>query len=138
MHMPTSRRIFCAQAASLFLPPRLLLSQTASATRPDVAAIAHDRILHAAALYLAQPPVPLTALPCPRSPDPPHDFYSESESEDHKPDDSNPPAFTAHRDALLNLSLYVPTLSAAFDISLLIGFSPSTGRPASKSTLVGT
>jgi hypothetical protein len=118
--MPTSRRIFCAQAASLLLPPRLLLSQTASATRPDVAAIDHDRILDAAALYLTQSPVPLTALPCPRSPGTPHDFYSESEfeskseSKDQKPGDSNPPAFTAHRDALLNLSLYVPALTAAF------------------------
>lgn len=111
--MPTSRRIFCAQAASLFLTPRLLLSQTASTTRPDVAAIDHDRILHAAALYLTQPPVPLTALPCTRSPGTPHDFYSE-ESEDQKTDDSKPPVFTAHRDALLNLSLYVPALTAAF------------------------
>lgn len=108
--MPTSRRIFCAQAASLFLTPRLLLSQTTSTARPDVTVIDHDRILAAAALYFPQSPVPLTTLPCPRSPGTPHDFYSESE--DSAP--STVTAFTAHRDALLNLSLYVPALTAAF------------------------
>ena len=117
-----SRRIFCAQVSSLLLAPRLLLSQTASTARPNVAVIDHDRILQAAALYLAQPPVPLTVLPCLRSPGTPHDFYSESEelkAENRAPEGSNaakddPAPFTAHRDALLNLSLYVPALTAAF------------------------
>jgi hypothetical protein len=124
--MPITRRIFCSQAATLLLAPRLLVSQTKSTSRPDVAAIDHDRILEAAARYLTQAPTPLTTLPCPRSPGTPHDYYSEAE--DYWPDPSNPTgpfvihssapsnpdAFTAHRDALLNFSICVPALTAAF------------------------
>jgi hypothetical protein len=128
--MPTTRRLFCSQAATLLLTPRLLLSQTPSSpskstARPDVAAIDHDRILHAADDYLKQPPVPLTDLSSPRSPATPHDFFSEAENYWPDPADPtnpyipragqpNPDAFTAHRDALLNLGLYVPALTAAF------------------------
>ncbi|WP_158793986.1 alginate lyase family protein [Granulicella sp. L60] len=124
--MTSTRRTFCTQAATLLLSPQLLSAQTKPTARPDVAAIDRNRILHAADLYLSQPPVPLTALPCPRSPGTPHDFYSEAE--DYWPDPANPTgpyiartggppnpaAFTAHRDALLNFSLYVPALTAAF------------------------
>jgi hypothetical protein len=124
--MATTRRTFCSQTVTLLLAPRLLLSQTKPTSRPDVAAIDHDRILEAAARYLTQAPTPLTTLPCPRSPGTPHDYYSEAE--DYWPDPSNPPgpfvihrsdpsnpdAFTAHRDALLNFSICVPALTAAF------------------------
>ena len=123
--MATTRRIFCSQAATLLLTPRLLLSQTKPTARPDVAAIDHDRILQAATHYLTQSPTPLTNFPCPRNPGTPHDFYSEAE--DYWPDpanptgpfvirsgDANPDAFTAHRDALLNFSMCVPALTAAF------------------------
>ena len=123
--LPT-RRTFCAQAATLLLTPRLLLSQAKPTSRPDVAAIDHDRILQAAVHYLTQSSTPLTTLPCPRSPGTPHDFYSEAE--DYWPDSSNPTgpfvirtsgppnpdAFTAHREALLNFSICVPALTAAF------------------------
>jgi len=124
--MATSRRIFCSQAATLLLAPRLLLYQDKPTSRPDVATIDHDRILEAATRYLTQSPTPLTTLPYPRSPGTPHDFYSEAE--DYFPDPanptgpfvihnsapSNPDAFTAHRDALLNFSICVPALTAAF------------------------
>jgi Alginate lyase len=124
--MATTRRIFCSQAATLLLSPRLLLSQAKSTSRPDVAAIDHDRILAQANAYLKEPPNPITTQTCPRSPGTPHDYYSEAE--DYWPDPSNPTgpfvihntgpsnsdAFTAHRDALLNFSIYVPALTAAF------------------------
>jgi len=124
--MATTRRIFCSQAATLLLAPRALLSQSKASSRPDVAAIDHDRILAAATRYLTQPPAPLTALPCPHSPGTPHDYYSEAE--DYWPDPANPTgpyvihssgpanpdAFIAHRDALLNFSIWVPALTAAF------------------------
>ena len=123
--MATTRRIFCSQAATVLLTPRLLLSQEKSTSRPDVAAIDHDRILESAAHLLTQPPTPLTTLPCPRSPGTPHDFYSEVE--DYWADPSNPTgpfvehpgtpnpdAFIAHRDALLNFSICVSALTAAF------------------------
>ena len=123
--LPT-RRTFCAQAATILVTPRLLLSQAKPTSRPDVAAIDHDRILQAAVHYLTQSSTPLTTLPCPRSPGTPHDFYSEAEN--YWPDSSNPTgpfvvrasgppnpdAFTAHRDALLNFSICVPALTAAF------------------------
>ena len=122
--MALSRRTFCTEAATLLLAPRLL-SQATPTSRPDVAAIDHDRILDAAKRYLTQSPTPLTTVPCPRSPGTPHDYYSEAE--DYWPDPSNPngpyvqrsgspnpEAFTAHRDALLDLCIWVPVLTAAF------------------------
>jgi hypothetical protein len=126
--MATTRRIFCSQAATLLLTPRLLLSQTKPTTRPDVAAIDHDRILKAATHYLTQPPTPITTRPCPRSPGTPHDFYSEAEDFWPDPanptaafiqraDSPNPDAFIAHRDALLDFSICVPALTAAFVIT---------------------
>ncbi|MGA1980976.1 MAG: alginate lyase family protein [Acidobacteriaceae bacterium] len=88
-----------------------------SPTRPDVAAIDHDRILAAAERYLAQAPTPLTSLQCPRSPGTVHDYYSEAEPDtdlDAVPSAKTaPPAFTAHRDALFSLGLAVPALAAA-------------------------
>jgi hypothetical protein len=127
--MATSRRIFCTQAATLLLTPRLLLSQSAPTARPNVAAIDHDRILASAANFLTQSPTPLTGIPYPRSPGTAHDYYSEAE--DYWPDPSNPTgpyvihsngpsnpdAFVAHRDALLNFSICVPALTAAFAIT---------------------
>jgi hypothetical protein len=127
--MPINRRIFSIQAASVLLTPRLLLSQPldpqGSTARPDVAAIDHDRILRMAQSYLPAPPAPLTTLPCKRSPGTPHDFYSEAE--DYWPDPAkpagpyvertgtpNPGAFTAHRDALLAMSMEMTALTAAF------------------------
>jgi Alginate lyase len=121
----TTRRIFCSRVAPLLLAPRLLLSESKSTAHPDVAAIDHDRILHAADHALTQPPAPLTSIPSPRSPGTLQDFYSEAD--DYWPDPAapngpyilragipNPEAFTAHRDALLNLSIHVPALTAAF------------------------
>jgi len=89
-----SRRAFCTascRTASVFflaqsgllcaarLAAQAQSSPPATATRPDVAAIDHDRILAAAMRYLTQPPTPITALPCARSPGSPHDYYSEAE-----------------------------------------------------------
>jgi hypothetical protein len=126
--MTTTRRIFCSQAAGLLLTPRLLLSQAKPTSRPDIAAIDHDRILESATHFLTQPPAPLTTLPCSRSPGTPRDFYSEAENlwADpsnpsgpfvERPGTPNPDAFIAHRDALLNFSICVPALTAAFVIT---------------------
>jgi hypothetical protein len=127
--MATSRRTFCSQAAATLLSHRLLcqsLPPLRTTTHPDVASIDHDRILHAATEALTKPPTPLTSLPAPHSPGTTHDFYSEAT--DYWPDPANsagpyvlrasdspnPAAFTAHRDALLNLCLLIPSLTAAF------------------------
>lgn len=131
--MLTNRRVFCSTATTLLLTPRFLLSQanlapTPSTSRPDVAAIDHDRILKAAQGYLSQPPAPLTTLPSPRNPGTPHDYYSEED--DYWPDPAdpkapytertgtpNPETFTAHRDALHQLGLIVPALTGAFALT---------------------
>src|SRR5207248_2651096 len=90
--MATTRRIFCSQAATLlvapFVAPHALVSQTKASSRPEVAATDHDRILAQANAYLTEPPSPLTATPCARSPGTPHDYYSEGE--DYWPDPANP------------------------------------------------
>ena len=91
-------------------------------TRPDVAAIDHDRILAAAAHYLTLAPTPITSLHCERSPGTAHDFYSESDPQPNANSDApsspttkaTPPPFTAHRDAVFTLSLAVPALAAAY------------------------
>ena len=123
---PPTRRTFCAGAATLLLAPRLSRSQwlwaqvvPANPLRPDVAAIDHDRILAAAQKYLSVAPTPLTALPCPRSPGTPHDYYSEALDETSEPTahdtapSTSPAPFTAHRDALFTLGQIVPALAAA-------------------------
>ena len=156
-----SRRDFCAAscctASALFLARGGLLraaslaaqvqpSPPATPTRPDVAAIDHDRILAAAQRYLTQPPAPITSLPCARSPGSPHDYYSEAEpsslAEGNPPAASGPsapaglstksaaassPPFTAHRDALFALGLAVPALTAAH---LLTGDERYAGHAA--------
>lgn len=126
--MPITRRIFCTQAAGVVtagvLLPRALAAQTSTA-RPDVAAIDHGRILKAAQAYLAKAATPLTTLPSKRNPGTAHDFYSEADdywADPAKPDgvylqrkgSANPAAFTAHRDALLDLSIWVAALAAAY------------------------
>ena len=134
---PTTRRSFCSAAASCCGTAALLgragllraagqaagraaqvpAEPPATPSRPDVAAIDHDRILAAAERCLTQAPTPLTSLQCPRSPGTVHDYYSEAEP-DTNPDavpsaKAAPPPFTAHRDALFSLGLAVPALAGA-------------------------
>jgi hypothetical protein len=124
-----SRRDFCAGAAgSTLLLAHLRMHGTpmppapaATPTRPDVAAIDHDRILAAAERWLAKKPVTVTSLPCPRSPGTAHDYYSEATDasldigagEAEKPS-AQVVAFTAHRDALFDFGLAVPALAGAY------------------------
>jgi hypothetical protein len=101
------------------------LGSSASTSRIDIAAVEHDRILAAAQLYLTKPPVTLTSVPSPHNPGTANDFYSQAE--DWWPDSAasggayilrsgatNPEAFTAHTKALMNFSMQVTALIAAF------------------------
>jgi len=109
---PLTRRAFCATSAATLLLKHPLLAQTPplhGSARPDVAAIDHDRILAIADQSLSSKPAPLTTLPAPHSLGTPHDFYSEA--------DGNPTAFTAHRDAILDLARQVGALTAAFHLT---------------------
>jgi hypothetical protein len=94
-----------------------------TATRPDVAAIDHDRILAAAERYLTQAPAPLTSLRCERSPGTEHDYYSEAGPIVKADTAPNPkaktaaPPFMAHRDAVFAVGLAVPALAAAYALT---------------------
>lgn len=114
------RRDFCLASVLALSAPAM-----AGGTRLDLSGIERDRVLRAATLYLAEPPVTITAYPAPRSPGGPHAYYSEGDywwPDPANPDGpyirrdgfSNPDKFTAHRDALLRLSVIVPALAAAW------------------------
>jgi hypothetical protein len=96
----------------------LAAASTGTPTRPNVAVIDHDRILAAAEKWLAQKPITITSLPCPRSPGTAHDYYSEAESEESADGTAGKTArqipFIAHRDALFAFGLAVPTLAGAY------------------------
>ena len=119
---PASRRTFCSGvagcAALLFTQRGLPGASPGSApagtpTHPDVAAIDHDRILASAEHWLAQRPATIASYPCPRSPGTVHDYYSEAEP-DSPAKTAAPMPFTAHRDAVFDLGLAVPSFAAAY------------------------
>ena len=94
----------------------------------DVAAIDRERIMRAANSYLNEKPVTVTASHSPRSAGGPHDFYSEGDywwPDPKNPGgpyirrdgETNPDNFTAHREAMVRLSLQVPALTAAWKIT---------------------
>lgn len=94
----------------------------------DVVAIDKARILKAAARYLGEVPVTITAFPASRSAGGRHDYYSEGDYWWPDPKNpsgpyidrdgmTNPANFTAHRHALIRLSLQVPALAAAWFIT---------------------
>lgn len=104
------------------------LSASAQAQPPDVAGLDRQRILLAAKSSLAEAPLTITAFPSPRSAGGAHDFYSEGDywwPDPAQPGGpyvqrdglSNPDNFVAHRRALVRLSVQVPALVAAWQIS---------------------
>ncbi|HYY72698.1 MAG TPA: alginate lyase family protein [Candidatus Bathyarchaeia archaeon] len=95
---------------------------------PNLAKIDRQRILTAANRYLHEPPITITAFSSPRSEGGPHDYFSEGDYWWPDPKNpsgpyirrdgiSNPDNFTAHRHALIRLSLQVPALTAAWLLS---------------------
>ena len=94
----------------------------------DVAAIERARVLRNAAKYLNEKPVTVTASSSPRSTGGKHDYFSEGDywwPDPKNPDApyiqrdgmSNPDNFNAHREALIRLSLIVPSLAAAYKLT---------------------
>ena len=129
-----SRRTFCAAAVGAFVPllakRRLLLPAREDLHLPeiDVAAIDRTRILRAAKRYLSEAPVTITAFPAVRSAGGKHDYFSEGDYWWPDPANpsgpyiqrdglSNPDNFIRHRHALLQLSVQMPALSAAWLIT---------------------
>jgi len=126
-----SRREFCAAAglsaaAGLAAAAAQFAAFGKGAGRdvPDVAKIDRHRILRAADRYLHEQPITITSYSSPRSAGGVHDYFSEADYFWPDPKNptgpyiehdglSNPDNFTAHRHALMRLSLQVPALAAA-------------------------
>jgi len=94
----------------------------------DLVDIERPRVLKAAARYLSEQPVTVTAANSPRSAGGKHDFFSEGDywwPDPQNPDGpyiqrdgmSNPDNFVEHRRSMVRLSLIVPSLAAAYKIT---------------------
>ena len=94
----------------------------------DVAAVDRARVVKAALGYLGDKPVTVTAAHSARSAGGLHDFYSEGDYWWPDPEnlggpyirrdgESNPANFTAHREALMRLSVQVGALGAAWKVN---------------------
>src|SRR5437588_5689921 len=113
-----------------FCASLLLVSLPLAPQRPafDVAAFERARVLKAANQYLSERPVTITASHWPRSAGGLHDFFSEGDywwPDPTNPDGpyiqrdgmSNPANFDGHRKALMRLSVQVPALVAAWQLT---------------------
>ncbi len=94
----------------------------------DLPAIERARVLRAAGGYLKEAPLTITASSSPRSAGGRHDFFSEADYWWPDPASpggpyiqrdgmTNPDNFVAHRRAMVRLSLQVPALAAAWQIT---------------------
>jgi hypothetical protein len=94
----------------------------------DLRAFERERVLSAADAYLAEPPETLTAHRSPRSAGGTHDFFSEADywwPDPERADGpyiqrdglSNPGNFVGHRRVMVRLSLQVPALTAAWELT---------------------
>lgn len=129
------RREFCALAGAMVLsaPSAWPIYAEEKAPIPErvtaeVAAIDRKRVIADANRYLAAAPVTITATRSDRSPGGPHDFFSEGDywwpdAKDpagpyvRRDGESNPQNFVAHRQALIRMSVMVPTLAVAWKLT---------------------
>src|SRR5271170_5004924 len=109
----------------------LLVARSALAdetTVIDLKKLDHDRVLKAADQYMSEKPITITAYPASRSAGGLHDYFSEADyfwPDPANPDGpyinrdgmSNPSNFNEHRHAMIRMSIQVPALVAAFEIS---------------------
>ncbi len=126
--MHVNRRTFCFSSAAAALGAATPLRSLAPAPLIDVAAFDRARVLRLANGYLAAGPVTITASHSPRSGGGLHDFFSEGDYWWPDPKNpggpyirqdgfTNPDNFTAHREAMVRLSLIVPALTAAWKLT---------------------
>lgn len=125
--MAYDRREFCAGLTTAIVAAR---TWTAWATDGSldyqmVARIDRDRILRSAKAYLPMVPVTITAFRSAKSPGGPHDFFSQADyfwPNPKNPDgpyinrdgQSNPENFNDHRKVMIELSIRMPALTAAW------------------------
>ncbi len=107
---------------------QLPLAAAAAAAKFDLAAEERPRVLKAAAKYLSEEPVTVTASGSPRSAGGKHDFFSEGDywwPDPKNPSgpyiqrdgESNPDNFVEHRKAMIRMSLIVPACAAAYKLT---------------------
>src|ERR1043166_4695287 len=116
------------RAAAILLSAILLWTAPAFHGGAQIdAARERDRVLAAAAHYLKDSPITVTASVSPRSAGGPHDYFSEGDywwPDPEHPDGpyiqkdglSNPANFDDHRRALMRLSVEMPALVAAYTL----------------------
>jgi hypothetical protein len=120
-----SRREFCILAASASASWSSMRASTTQSPFAMVAANDRVRILAGADKYLTAEPITVTASHSDRSPGGPHDYFSEGDYWWPDPKNpggpyirrdgfSNPQNFNEHREALIRLSLIVPSLTSAW------------------------
>jgi hypothetical protein len=125
MKSSLTRRYFCSLAgAATLASPHLF----AASKVPDIASIDRHRILTAADKYLHEEPITVTSASSSRSAGGKHDYFSEGDywwpdpnnpNGPYKERDgiSNPSNFNDHRLALIRLSIQVPALACAWQLT---------------------
>ena len=120
-----TRRRFISGVMTAALASRRGIAAGMPGLSLDLRATERGRVLRAAERYLRERPVTITSYPCARSAGGRHDYYSEADYSWPDPKDphaayinrdgySYPGRFTAHRHALMRLSLQMPALTAAW------------------------
>jgi hypothetical protein len=126
-----SRREFCwglSAAALLAADPAFGRAARTEGAYRLVAITDRERILKAASAYLTLPPQTITSFPAGLSPGGPHDFFSQADYFWPNPSDpngpyinrdgeSNPANFNEHRNAMIALSIRMPSLTAAWRLT---------------------
>ncbi|MBB5331528.1 alginate lyase family protein [Tunturiibacter gelidoferens] len=125
--MAFNRREFCAAVAGTIVVGRARSAWAAGESAAYVMVAQRDRgrILKAAKEYLPMEPVTITALRSPKSPGGPHDFFSQADyfwpnpkNSDgpyiNRDGQSNPENFNDHRKVMIDLSVRMPALTAAW------------------------
>src|SRR5580658_136933 len=122
------RRLFCKAIAAFSLTPTAwseTSAEDAGHAYRLVKRADRQRILRAAAAYLALEPQTITAFPSSKSPGGLHDYFSQADyfwPDPKNPDgpyvnhdgQSNPGNFNDHRKAMIALSVRMPALTAAW------------------------
>jgi hypothetical protein len=108
-------------------------------TRRNIARFDRARVLAAAEKYLSKEPITITAAKSPRSAGGPHDFFSEGDYWWPDPENpsgpyiqrdgmTNPNNFTEHRRYLMQFSVQVPALIAAWKLTRNPRYARHAGR----------
>ncbi len=125
-------------AAALLAGPAVALARGEEAPLA-IRAIERRRVLPRATALLSEAPRTIAAIPAPRSPAGPQDYYSEGDYWWPDPAHpggpyvrrdgrSNPDKFDGHRDALIAFGRTVPTLAAAWALSGEARFAEAAAR----------